>query len=166
MEVPTIVPVIDLVAETAKEEGAVEIAGKDPATVFVERVAKFRQEYIDNFFTKNPTMSSLMINASRKGGISHVSVNPRWISHPLYRPSLNSRYLQSDNLISTLICRSFSQSLTFEKSRSAADGLRVGSQAVSCMALDFDGALLATGNLRGLLSIYDVDEAAFSVQLR
>jgi hypothetical protein len=62
--------------------------------------------------------------------------------------------------------KSVVDSLCLEKSRAVLDLTRAGSLAVNCMAIDKHNALLACGSERGIVSIYDIDESNFAIQLK
>lgn len=137
-----------------------------PPVIDLERVATLRQQYIDRFFTKNPSLSMFNIPFNKQTNIRNICVDPRIISHPLYRRSLPAHHVSSQSTIPMIVTRSLSESLCLEKSRAVLDLTRPGSLAITCMAMDRHHALLACGNERGVLSVYDVDEANFSIQLK
>lgn len=137
-----------------------------PPTLDLEKISTLRQQYIDNYFTKNPSASILHLGERSQSNIRNICVNPKLISHPLYRPSLPANYLGSDSTIATLVVKSIRDSLCLEKSRAVLDLTRPGSLAVNCMALDSQNALLACGSERGIFSVYDVDESVFAIQLQ
>jgi hypothetical protein len=154
----------ETIAQTA-ENASPELAAAAPV-IDLERVATLRQQYIDRFFTKNPSLSMFNIPFNKQTNIRNVCVDPRIISHPLYRRSLPPHHVSSQSTIPVIVTRSLSETLCLEKSRAVLDLTRPGSLAITCMAMDRQHALLACGNERGVLSVYDVDEATFSIQLK